>query len=643
VAEPYTIGAVVAVTVVTAVVGLRGMRVARTPADFMVAARQVPPLLNASAISGEYLSAASFLGIAGLALLEGLGALWYAVGYAAGYLVLLAAVAAPLRRFGAYTIPDFAEGRLGSPRLRRWATVMVLVICGFYLLPQLNGAGITLQLAVGGPYWIGVVVLGVVVSVGIASGGMKGITVVQAFLYWLKLTVIAVPALVLLLVLRHPPVAGIEGPAPLHFLRATLVRFPDAETISVRHAVTVLARGVVGGLRRSGPLLLHPGRSTVGAGSALRFPAGSAAPAVQPGSVVGDRAWASPLVQFGGRADHPLAATYGVLVATVFGAMGLPHILVRFYTNSDGRSARRTTALVLLLVSVFYAFPAVYAVLGRMEAPGLYVSGQADSVVLALPKMVAGGLGGDVLGALVAAGAFAAFLSTSSGLLIAMAGALSHDILGRGVRAFRLSALGIGAAVTAGGLAVAAVPINVLVGWAFAIAASSFCPLLLLGIWWPRLTRVGAKWGLALGGGASSAAVVADLAGAAQRGWPALLLGEPAIWTVPLAFGAMVVGSLATPQAVPANVTDLLVTLHLPERLQLRHGQPPGAQRLETLSAPPGPRTPAGTRPRRTRSAWEALRPDGTGGSPRRRARRAGSAPVSPPGGRSRLPGRRSG
>ena len=139
---------------------------ARTPADFLVAARQVPRTLNASAISGEYLSAASFLGIAGLAMLEGLGALWYAVGYAAGYLVLLAAVAAPLRRFGAYTIPDFAEGRLGSPALRRAATVIVILICGFYLLPQLKGAGVTLQVAVGGPYWIGVVVLGAIVTLG---------------------------------------------------------------------------------------------------------------------------------------------------------------------------------------------------------------------------------------------------------------------------------------------------------------------------------------------------------------------------------------------------------------------------------------------------------------------------------------------
>jgi cation/acetate symporter len=94
VTEPFSIGAVIAVAVVTGIIGARGLRVARTPADFLVAARNVAPTLNASAISGEYLSAASFLGIAGLALADGLGALWYAVGYAAGYLVLLTVVAA---------------------------------------------------------------------------------------------------------------------------------------------------------------------------------------------------------------------------------------------------------------------------------------------------------------------------------------------------------------------------------------------------------------------------------------------------------------------------------------------------------------------------------------------------------------------
>src|SRR6516165_5358209 len=107
------VGAIAFVTLLTIVVGARGIRVARTPADFMVAARQVPPGLNAAAISGEYLSAASFLGIAGLIVSQGLGSLWYSVGYTAGYLVLLLLVAAPLRRFGAYTIPDFADARLG--------------------------------------------------------------------------------------------------------------------------------------------------------------------------------------------------------------------------------------------------------------------------------------------------------------------------------------------------------------------------------------------------------------------------------------------------------------------------------------------------------------------------------------------------
>ena len=125
------VGAIAFVTLLTIVVGARGIRVARTPDDFMVAARQVPPGLNAAAISGEYLSAASFLGIAGLIVSQGLGSLWYSVGYTAGYLVLLLLVAAPLRRFGAYTIPDFADGRLGSRGLRQAATTLVLVIGWF--------------------------------------------------------------------------------------------------------------------------------------------------------------------------------------------------------------------------------------------------------------------------------------------------------------------------------------------------------------------------------------------------------------------------------------------------------------------------------------------------------------------------------
>ena len=108
--------------------------------------------------------------------------------------------------------------------------------------------------------------------------------------------------------------------------------------------------------------------------------------------------------------------------------MGLPHILVRFYTNPDGSAARRTTVRVLGLLGAFYLFPAVYGLLGRAFTPELYVTGDTDSVVLRVPAAAWPGLPGDILAAIVAAGAFAAFMSTASGLLVSIAGTVSHDV-----------------------------------------------------------------------------------------------------------------------------------------------------------------------------------------------------------------------
>ena len=113
----------------------------RTTSDFLVASRRISPTVNAAAVSGEYLSAASFLGVAGLVVKDGVGALWYPVGFAAGYIAMLALVAAPMRRTGALTVPDFAEARLGSPGLRKLCAVVVLVIGCLYLVPQFTAAG----------------------------------------------------------------------------------------------------------------------------------------------------------------------------------------------------------------------------------------------------------------------------------------------------------------------------------------------------------------------------------------------------------------------------------------------------------------------------------------------------------------------
>ena len=194
-----------AVTVgLTIFMGFWSARKSKTASDFFVAGRSVSVGWNASAISGEYLSAASFMGVAGMVMSSGYDALWYPVCYACGYLFLLLFIAGPLRRFGAYTIPDFAEGRFDSPLFRKIAVCFVLFIGFFYTMPQMKGAGTTLAYIFPGlPYWAGVVLVGAVITLNVALGGMKGITLVQAFQYWAKMFAISVPIFVLMAVYGH--------------------------------------------------------------------------------------------------------------------------------------------------------------------------------------------------------------------------------------------------------------------------------------------------------------------------------------------------------------------------------------------------------------------------------------------------------
>ncbi|GAA3022946.1 cation acetate symporter [Streptosporangium longisporum] len=488
----YGVTAVVLVVVAAVLIGAFGIRLSRTTSDFYVASRTVSPLWNASAIGGEYLSAASFLGIAGLILTYGADMLWLPVGWTGGYLVLLVLVSAPLRRSGAYTLPDFAEARLESMAVRRMAGVLVVLIGWLYLMPQFQSAGLVLRAITGAPDWAGGLLVAAVVAVNVMSGGMRSITFVQAFQYWLKLTALAVPLVFLLLAWR-------DGGAPGLSAQDTAV-------------------------------------------------------------------WALPLA---GDREYGLYSTYSLILATFLGTMGLPHVLVRFYTNPDGRAARRTTLVVLSLLGAFYLLPAVYGALGRIYLPELEGS---DTVVLALPGHLIGGVAGDLLTALVTAGAFAAFLSTSSGLTVSVAGVIGQDILKGGVRSFRAAA--VLAVIVPLALATAArsLPVADVVGLAFAVAASSFCPLLVLGIWWRRLTPAGAMAGLLAGGGLACTAVLMTIGGGPHSGLLGALLAQPAAWTVPIAFLVMVVASLLTPSRIPPNVARTMVRLHTPETLDLDRG-----------------------------------------------------------------------
>ncbi|MFB7512047.1 cation acetate symporter [Streptomyces sp. NPDC056144] len=570
--QAHAVVAVAAVVLATVLIGALGLRVSRTTSDFYVASRTVGPGLNAAAISGEYLSAASFLGIAGLVLVQGPAMLWYPVGYTAGYLVLLVLVAAPLRRSGAYTLSDFAEARLASRRARRLASLFVVGIGWLYLLPQLQGAGLTLEILTGASDWVGGLLVALVVTGTVAAGGMRSITFVQAFQYWLKLTALLVPALFLLAAWYGDgaPRARFDAPAVLR--EHTVVRVSDTVRIGLDAPLTLTVTGTVDSVPYDhGTVTLDAGTHHVRAGTELTF---------APGTVLPERAasgtdplgWSQPLA--GGRDGHQLYATYGLILATFLGTMGLPHVAVRFYTSPHGRAARRTTLVVLGLVGAFYLLPPLYGFLGRVYAPELALTGSADAAVLVLPERILGGFAGELLGALLAGGAFAAFLSTASGLTMSVAGVLTQDVLPsrstqptRGVRHFRLATV-LATAVPLGvGVVASKVPVADAVGLAFAVSASSFCPLLVLGIWWRRLTPPGAMAGLLLGGGSALAAVMATRAGLAPEGWPHTLMAWPAVWSVPLGFLTMVLVSLATPDRVPPGTPALLARLHLPEEI----------------------------------------------------------------------------
>lgn len=556
-----------AAAIATIAVGAWGGRFSRTTSDFLVASRTVGSRWNAAAVSGEYLSAASFLGVAGLVAKYGADALWYPVGFTAGYLGLLLFVAAPLRRSGAYTVPDFAEFRLASATVRKTAMVVVVVVCVLYLIPQFQGAGLTLNILLGAPVWTGAVGVGLIVIVNVVGGGMRSITFVQAFQYWLKLTAIAIPALVLIGVFANDP-THVGEPAPPRVTTATTVDVTTDVSVTVAETKGVRVTGTLDGAAVVDAPIPAPGGHVISADSVIYLDAGAATPVVA-GAPVHGSDWVTPGGGFGGR--HPLFQVLSLILATFLGVMGLPHVLVRFYTNPDGRSARRTALAAIALLSLFYLFPVLLGVFARLYVPELLITGTSDAAVLLLPSAAIGGLAGQILAALVAAGAIAAFLATSSGLLVSVAGALATDVFRGRVRDFRMAAVIGGAIPIALSLAAGSLELSRTVGLVFAVAASTLCPLLVLGIWWRGLTATGAIAGLIIGGVSSGSAASLAIAGVIDDdvlgGWPAALVGYPGAVTVPVAFGTMVLVSLATRRRLPGDLARTFARMHVPERV----------------------------------------------------------------------------
>jgi Na+(H+)/acetate symporter ActP len=560
---------------VTIWMGFRSARSSKTASDFFVAGRSVSVGWNASAISGEYLSAASFMGIAGMVMSSGYDALWYPVCYACGYLFLLLFIAGPLRRFGAYTIPDFAEGRFDSPIFRKIAICFVLFIGFFYTMPQMKGAGTTLAYIFPGmPYWGGVVLVGAVITLNVALGGMKGITLVQAVQYWAKMFAISIPVFVLM------SVYGFYG---THLGANESSKSALATTSPAAIVQTVERKPLVEKAPADTSWISPFGPLTTKAAKAAGLTAEQSKP-------------------------YSLLYTYSLIIALVCGTAGLPHILVRFYTNPDGAAAKRTTMWVMILIGIFYVFPPVFGVLGRNLMPSLYAGVGAkgtDKIVLELPHILndRGGILGSILSGITCAGAFAAFMSTFSGLLVSMTGALAHDVYGRilrphstsadRMRIFKWCAVLVGLVSVVLGCFVENLEINFMVGQAFAIAAASYFPLLFMSVWWRGMTMKGAATGMLVGGICALVAAaltnVSTLAldkgpmgkifasfGPLNQFWAAhpllrILCEQPAIWTVPLAIGLMIVISKATAADIPNDIRMKMLVLHAPEKLGLKN------------------------------------------------------------------------
>ena len=573
---------------VTLWMGFRSAKTSKTASDFFVAGRSVSVGWNASAISGEYLSAASFMGVAGMVMSSGYDALWYPVCYACGYLFLLLFIAGPLRRFGAYTIPDFAEGRFDSPMFRKIAVCFVLFIGFFYTMPQMKGAGVTLAYIFPGlPSWVGVVLVGAVITLNVALGGMKGITLVQAVQYWIKLFAITVPVFVLMAV-----VGFYNGQIGANLAPGETAPTAAAAQASANSSAGIERKPLVAKAPADTAWIAPFGPLTTKAVNA----AAAALPPEQRAAFLDEH-----------QKPYSLVYTYSLIIALVCGTAGLPHILVRFYTNPDGVAAKKTTMWVMILIGVFYVFPPVFGVIGRNLMPELYSGVGAkgtDKVVLELPTLISAkyGVVGSILSGITCAGAFAAFMSTFSGLLVSMTGALAHDVYGRMLRpksssaermvAFKISAILIGGVAVTLGCFVEPLEINFMVGQAFAIAAASYFPLLFMSVWWRGMTMKGAATGMLTGGlCALGAAALTNLGTLALDKGPMgkifasfaplngywaehpllrILCEQPAIWSVPLAITLMIVVSKATSTQVPADIRMKMLVLHAPEKLGLK-------------------------------------------------------------------------
>ncbi|MBV9775225.1 MAG: cation acetate symporter [Gemmatimonadetes bacterium] len=491
-----------------------------TTAEFYSAGRSITGFQNGWAVAGDYMSAASFLGIAGLIAFYGYDGFMYSVGWLVAYLTVLLLVAEPLRNTGKFTMADVLALRLRSPSVRTVAAISTLTVSLFYMIAQMVGAGALVSLLIPQiGFNTAIVMVGVLMLVYVIFGGMLATTWVQ-----IVKAVLLMGGTIILSVM-------------------VLAKFG----FSLGHFFDAVA-GLSGKFCETGTL--KDGACPGGAAPIARS-------YIQPGLYYHGRWGALSLISLG--------------VALIFGTAGLPHILVRFYTVPSAQQARVSVVWAMILIGSFYIMTTFLGfgaatLVGKANIGVMKAGALVPNQNLAAP-LLAEKLGGELFLSFIAAIAFATILAVVAGLTIASSSAFAHDIwfsVVRGgehhdereqVRVARIAAVVIG--VLSIGLAIALKSLNVafLVGLAFAVAASANVPAILLSLYWRRFNTTGMVLGMTVGLLASviliilSPAVMGiDPATAATphliQAEPIFPLDNPALVSAPLGFLAAVLGSL---------------------------------------------------------------------------------------------------
>ena len=432
----------------------------RSAADFYTAGGGITGFQNGLAIAGDYMSAASFLGISAMVMASGFDGIIYSVGFLVGWPIITFLMAERLRNLGKFTFADVAGYRFKQTPIRAFAASGTLVVVAFYLIAQMVGAGALIKLLFGLEYWIAVVIVGVLMMVYVLFGGMTATTWVQIIKAVLLLTGVTFMAIMVL---------------------ANYGFSPEA----------LFAKGVE--------------VKTQLAAAAATTPEETAGAAQKGLSIMGP----------GGFIKDPISAiSFGM--ALMFGTAGLPHILMRFFTVPNAKEARKSVFWATTWIGYFYilifiiGFGAITLVLTNPElAEAGTIKGGAGAANMAA-VLVAKIVGGNVFFGFISAVAFATILAVVAGLTLSGASAVSHDLYAtvlKGGKAdsaselkvSRITTLALGVIAVLLGIAFEKQNVAFMVSLAFAIAASANFPVLILSLLWKDCTTRGAVIGGFLG------------------------------------------------------------------------------------------------------------------------------------------------